>query len=61
MCYVCVCYVRHVQGLSLLVLGNQGLGGVGTCSVDAVDIAIYTDSSGAPSQLVRSVELQLNR
>lgn len=56
-CAVMCCAI--VQGLNLLVLGNQGLGGVGNCSIDAVDIAIYTNSNGAPSSKIHSVALQL--
>jgi len=31
------------------VIGSRGKGAVGTCSLNAVDIAIYGDSSAAPS------------
>jgi hypothetical protein len=37
------------QGLNLLVLGNQGQGGVGTCKIDSVEIAIFGNSNGAPT------------
>lgn len=42
-----------------MVVGNQGLGGVGNCSVDAVDVAIHSDSSGKPATKLHSVNLQL--
>jgi hypothetical protein len=37
-----------VQGLTLHVLGSVGLGSSGSCTVQAVDIAIFGDASGAP-------------
>lgn len=44
----CASLHTRAQGLNLHVIGNIGSGASGNCSVDAVDIAIYSDSSGAP-------------
>lgn len=39
----------RLEGLNLLVLGNQGQGGVGTCKIDSVEIAIFGNSNSAPT------------
>lgn len=41
--------LMSLQGLNLLVLGNQGQGGFGTCKIDSVEIAIFGNSNGAPT------------
>jgi hypothetical protein len=41
--------LAFLQGLNLLVLGNQGQGGVGTCEIDSVEIAIFGNSNSAPT------------
>lgn len=45
--------------MNLHVIGNVLNGSVGTCKVDAVDIALYTDASGAPGSLVYDAKLLL--
>jgi hypothetical protein len=32
-----------------MVLGNQGQGGVGSCKIDSVEIAIFGNSNSAPT------------
>lgn len=49
----------RVEGLNLHVIGHVGPGSVGNCSVEAVDMAIYTDSNGAPGSLQYDAVLRL--
>lgn len=53
------CAVTCAQGLNLLILGNQGMGGVGSCSINSIDIAIYSNSNGAPDATQWSAALML--
>jgi hypothetical protein len=48
-----------MQGLNLHILGSVGLGSSGSCSVQAVDIAIFSDASGAPSTDLYNAKLLL--
>lgn len=45
----CCCCCPAMQGLNLLLLGNQGQGAVGNCSFNTIEIAIFSDVNNAPS------------
>jgi hypothetical protein len=50
-----------MQGLNLLLLGNQGKGSTGNCSFSTIEIAIYTDASNAPGTKVYGARLRLGQ